>query len=117
MIYNLIKVILIVGLFQGCWFYTTRGSLPAHISSISLAPVINESAEFAVAEILNEELEEMSLLAATLGFHIINVEIQRKSTINPKTYFGSGKINFVPFSLIFFSLIKISFLKCHGNTK
>ena len=41
---------------------------------------------------LNEELEEMSLLAATLGFHIINVEIQRKSTINPKTYFGSGKI-------------------------
>ena len=36
-----------------------RGSLPAHINSISLAPVVNESAEFAVAEILNDELNEL----------------------------------------------------------
>jgi hypothetical protein len=36
-----------------------RGSLPAHINSISLAPVVNESSEFAVAEILNDELNEL----------------------------------------------------------
>ena len=53
------KITIIILLFQGCWFYSVRGSLPAHINSISLAPVINESAEFAVAEILNEELNEL----------------------------------------------------------
>ena len=59
MIRSAVKIIIIVGLFQGCFFYSMRGSLPAHINSISLAPVVNESAEFAVAEILNDELNEL----------------------------------------------------------
>ena len=59
MIRFILKFIIIIGLFQGCYFYSMRGSLPAHIKSISLAPVINESAEFAVAEILNDELNEL----------------------------------------------------------
>jgi len=58
MIRSTIKTIIIIGLFQGCFFYSMRGSLPVHINSISLAPVVNESAEFAVSEILNEELNE-----------------------------------------------------------
>ena len=33
--------------------------MPAHINSISLAPVINESTEFSAAEILNEELNKL----------------------------------------------------------
>ena len=52
-------IAIIILLLQGCWFYSIRGSLPAHINSISLAPVINESADFAAAEILNEELNEL----------------------------------------------------------
>ena len=59
MIRSTIKTIIIIGLFQGCYFYSMRGSLPVHINSISLAPVVNESAEFAVAEILNDELNEL----------------------------------------------------------
>ena len=59
MINNSIKIIIAILLFQACWFYSMRGSLPAHIHSISLAPVINESAEFAAAVILNEELNEL----------------------------------------------------------
>ncbi len=59
MIRSTVKIIIIIFLFQGCLFYSMRGSLPAHINSISLAPVVNESAEFAVAEILNEELNEL----------------------------------------------------------
>ena len=47
--------------FPGCLFYSIRGSLPAHINSISLAPVVNESAEFEAAEILNEELNDLML--------------------------------------------------------
>jgi hypothetical protein len=53
-----------MGLFQGCWFYSMKGSLPAHIHSISLAPVTNESTEFAAAVILNEELNEFMVSAA-----------------------------------------------------
>ena len=55
------NIIIIILLFQGCLFYSIRGSLPAHINSISLASVINESVEFSVAEILNEELNELML--------------------------------------------------------
>ena len=59
MIRSTLKIIIIIFLLQGCFFYSMRGSLPAHINSISLAPVVNESAEFAVAEILNDELNEL----------------------------------------------------------
>ena len=43
-------------IFPACMFYSFKGSLPAHIHSISLAPVMNESTEFSAAEILNDEL-------------------------------------------------------------
>ena len=59
MIRSTVKIIIIIFLIQECFFYSIRGSLPAHINSISLAPVVNESAEFAVAEILNDELNEL----------------------------------------------------------
>ena len=58
MINNLIKVILLFIFVQGCWFYSIKGSLPAHINSIAIAPIINESAEFSAAVILNEVLNE-----------------------------------------------------------
>ena len=61
MIRHSAKSLIFIMLFQGCLFYSIRGSLPAHINSISLAPVVNESAEFEAAEILNEELNELML--------------------------------------------------------
>ena len=61
MIRHSAKSLIFIMLFQGCLFYSIRGSLPTHINSISLAPVINESAEFEAAEILNEELNELML--------------------------------------------------------
>ena len=59
MIRHSAKSLIFIMLFQGCLFYSIRGSLPAHINSISLAPVVNESAEFEAAEILNEELNKL----------------------------------------------------------
>ena len=61
MIQHSAKFLIFIILFQGCLFYSIRGSLPAHINSISLAPVVNESAEFEAAEILNEELNELMI--------------------------------------------------------
>ena len=46
-------------LLPACIFYSFKGSLPSHIHSISLAPVVNESTEFSAAEILNDELNEL----------------------------------------------------------
>ena len=46
-------------LFSGCMFYSVKGSLPAHIGSISLAPVTNQSTEFILAEIFNEEINRL----------------------------------------------------------
>ena len=59
MIRHSAKSLIFIMFFQGCLFYSIRGSLPAHINSISLAPVINESTEFSAAEILNEELNKL----------------------------------------------------------
>ena len=57
------KIIILFSLvfYPACMFYSFKGSLPAHIKSISLAPVVNESTEFSVAEILNEELNNLML--------------------------------------------------------
>ena len=40
-------------------FYSFKGSLPTHINNISLVPVMNESTEFMVAEILNDKLNKL----------------------------------------------------------
>ena len=48
-------------IFPACMFYSFKGSLPAHIHSISLAPVMNESTEFSAAEILNDELNMLMI--------------------------------------------------------
>ena len=56
---NIIFCLFMVMFFHACMFYSLKGSLPAHISSISLEPVINESTEFSSAEILNDELNKL----------------------------------------------------------
>ena len=58
---KLIIFISIIILFPACMFYSIKGSLPAHIHSISLAPVTNESTEFIIAEILNREINRMMM--------------------------------------------------------
>tara|TARA_Y100000590_G_scaffold457995_1_gene611767 strand:+ start:2524 stop:3093 length:570 start_codon:yes stop_codon:yes gene_type:complete len=58
---KLLIFISIIFLSQACMFYTIKGSLPAHIQSIYLAPVTNESTEFIVAEIFNKEINRMMI--------------------------------------------------------
>ena len=44
---------------------------------------------------LNEELNEMNLLANTLGYNIIDTVIQKRNRIDSSTYFGKGKIEII----------------------
>ena len=41
---------------------------------------------------INEEIEEMILLAKTLGYNVIESITQKRNKIDPATYFGKGKI-------------------------
>ena len=61
MIKIFIKLLIFLFLSTGCMFYSIKGSLPVHIQSIALSPVINESAEFSVSDILNSELNELMI--------------------------------------------------------
>jgi len=42
-----------------CGYYSMKGSLPAHIGSISIAPVINQSAEFGAADELERNITDL----------------------------------------------------------
>jgi len=54
------SILAIAGLLlTGCGYYSLKGSIPAHIHSISLTPVVNESSEFGVSENLAIKLTEM----------------------------------------------------------
>ena len=44
----------ILPLLMACGFYSVKGTIPAHIQSISISPIKNESTEFAVADLLGE---------------------------------------------------------------
>ncbi len=53
------KFILLFALvFGACGVYSVKGSLPAHIKSISLSPVINESAEFNISQDLENQITQ-----------------------------------------------------------
>ncbi len=41
-------------LLTGCGIYSFRGNLPAHINSIAVAPIVNQTSEFTATEIASE---------------------------------------------------------------
>jgi hypothetical protein len=50
------NILFILPLFMACGFYSMKGTIPAHIQSISISPIKNESTEFAVADIVGESI-------------------------------------------------------------
>lgn len=48
-------------LFSNCMYYSFRGSMPSHIRTIYIAPIINESTDYLVSEIINDELNILFL--------------------------------------------------------
>ena len=76
--------------------------MPVHINSISLAPVVNESAEFSAAEILNEELNELMVNENVLDIvlpeqadsrlEVVILSVTDKPLhVNPFRRFGNGR--------------------------
>ena len=52
--------ILLLSLFSfSCMFYSFKGSIPAHIKSIYLMPIKNQSSEFTISEMLDEKFGQL----------------------------------------------------------
>ena len=59
-----IKKIFFLGLYlfcTSCSYYSFKGSLPAHIDSISVSPILNKSTEYIVQDILSQEISNILL--------------------------------------------------------
>ena len=60
-VYRLIPVVFVF-LLQNCSFYSFKGSIPAHINSVVIYPLKNETSEFLITELLNEKILNAILL-------------------------------------------------------
>ena len=88
----MIRISLLLLLTIGCSFYSLRGSLPAHIKTISISPVINESSEFGINEKINEIIIDKFISEKILDLadndnadSQLNIIIKRVDN-NPYTY-------------------------------
>ena len=60
-------IIIIVVLAQSCSFYSFKGSIPAHIKSVVISPIINNTSEYTVSTLLDEKFTNMMLLENILN--------------------------------------------------
>ena len=52
---SLTRDLVIIILLQACNYYSFKGSIPSHISSVVISPFKNETSEFLITELLNEK--------------------------------------------------------------
>tara|TARA_Y100000590_G_scaffold182562_1_gene208042 strand:- start:614 stop:1180 length:567 start_codon:yes stop_codon:yes gene_type:complete len=53
---------IIIMFFYSCSYYSFKGSLPAHINSIVISPIINDTYEYNVSTLLDEKFSNMLLI-------------------------------------------------------
>ena len=52
------KLYILLLFILSCGFYSTKGSLPAHIDSIHINPIVNESSEYSLSDQLLDDITE-----------------------------------------------------------
>ena len=69
--------------FWGCGVYSFRGSLPAHIDSIAVSNVINQTSEFVLTDLTNELITDLFLTENVLRVtDLSNADSDLQVTIN-----------------------------------
>jgi len=58
---NKIFILLFPLIFSSCTYYSFKGSLPVNIDNISISPIVNESTEYVVTDILDEQIYNILL--------------------------------------------------------
>jgi len=61
-VYRTFIIIISTIFISNCNFYSFKGSIPAHIKSIVISPIINNTSEYTVATLLDEKFTSMMLL-------------------------------------------------------
>ena len=61
-------------IFSSCSYYSFKGSL-ANIDNISISPILNESTEYVVTDILDEEIYNILLKENVLKLVGINAKV------------------------------------------
>ena len=56
-----LNIIVLVLLLNSCSFYSFKGSLPPHINNVTILPIINNSKEYIVLDVLNAEIYDIFL--------------------------------------------------------
>ena len=91
------RIVLIIPLIIACGFYSMKGTIPAHIQSISISPIKNESTEFAVADLLGESINQqmieeniLKLVGEDNAHSQLNIVINSVTDL-PYTYSLSGE--------------------------
>ena len=59
----------------GCGIYSVNGSIPIHINSISVDPVINESTEFGINDMISERIMDI-LISENVTVQVVQSTIQ-----------------------------------------
>jgi len=80
---NIISMITILFL-GGCMYYSVRGSIPAHINSIVIAPIVNETTEFGVSDQIMSQLSDYLIKENILDV-VSEEEAQSRLTISLKS--------------------------------
>ena len=60
--YRKLIIICLVFFVSNCSFYSFKGSIPAHINSVVISPIINTTSEYTVSTLLDEKFTSMMLL-------------------------------------------------------
>ncbi len=97
---NIVLVLLLIIFNIKCGIYSFKGSIPSHIKSVALTPVINESAEFSITELLSEQLNTFMIRENVLSINSLDLSdskldiIIKSITDEPHTY-NIGKDDFI----------------------
>ena len=76
---NKFFILLFPLIFSSCTYYSFKGSLPANIDNISISPIVNESTEYVVTDILDEQIYNILLKENVLK--LVNID-NAKSKLN-----------------------------------
>ncbi len=85
--------------FSSCTYYSFKGSLPANIDNISISPILNESTEYVVTDILDEEIYNILLKENVLKLVSIDnakskLDITIKSVTDKYYTYSLGEVQY-----------------------
>ena len=91
LINNIIQTLILFTLFS-CSFYSTKGTIPVHISNIYIQPISNQTADQEISDLIDDKLNDLLISQNIL-------EIVDYDTADSKIELTIVKISDIPYTL------------------